>query len=319
MRTEIGTSARDARFRHDALFYAGTDEFVVRAAAFIADSMAAAEPILVVVSAEKIELLRGKLGGEPDGVRFADMAEVGLNPARIIPAWRAFVEEQASSGRRFRGIGEPVWAARSADELVECARHEALLNLAFTGAAAWWLACPYDTTSLPAPVLEEARRNHPYVVDGDERGPSAVYRGLDDVARPFDEPLPEPVNTPHELRFASDGDSLTAVRATVGRAAEAFGLGELRSADLVLIANEVVTNSLRYGGGAGLLRIWEDAETLICEVGDAGRIEDPLVGRWKPPADRGSGFGLWLANELCDLVQIRSFPTGSVVRLHVSR
>jgi hypothetical protein len=42
-------------------------------------------------------------------------------------------------------------------------------------------------------------------------------------------------------------------------------------------------------------------------------------GRGKPTADRGSGFGLWLANQLCDLVQIRSFSTGSVVRLHVRR
>ena len=30
-----------------------------------------------------------------------------------------------------------------------------------------------------------------------------------------------------------------------------------------------------------------------------------------------SGFGLWLANQLCDLVQIRSFADGSVVRLHL--
>jgi hypothetical protein len=65
--------------------------------------------------------------------------------------------------------------------------------------------------------------------------------------------------------------------------------------------------------------MWEDTASVICEVRDRGRILDPLVGRAKPPADRGSGFGLWLANELCDLVQIRSFPTGSVVRLHLGR
>jgi hypothetical protein len=29
------------------------------------------------------------------------------------------------------------------------------------------------------------------------------------------------------------------------------------------------------------------------------------------------GYGLWLANQLCDLVQVRSFPTGSAVRLHM--
>jgi anti-sigma regulatory factor (Ser/Thr protein kinase) len=88
---------------------------------------------------------------------------------------------------------------------------------------------------------------------------------------------------------------------------------------MVLVVNEVTTNSVRHGGGTGTLRIWEEGASLICEVRDRGQILDPLIGRRKPPADRGSGLGLWLANQLCDLVQIRSFPTGSVVRLHIRR
>ena len=31
------------------------------------------------------------------------------------------------------------------------------------------------------------------------------------------------------------------------------------------------------------------------------------------------GRGLWIANQLCELVQVRTFLTGSVVRLHVRR
>src|SRR5687767_8204131 len=131
MRTDIRRAPHDAGFRHDALFYEGPEGFVRAASTFIRDSLAKGEPILVVVSEEKIELLRRELGGDPDGVRFVDMMQVGRNPARIIPAWRDFVAEHALSDRRFRGIGEPIWATRSASELVECARHEALLNLAF--------------------------------------------------------------------------------------------------------------------------------------------------------------------------------------------
>jgi hypothetical protein len=196
MDTQTRYAERAAGFRHDALFYAGTAAFVDRTAAFIDDSVACGEPILVVVNADKIEQLRGRLGGDPDGVRFADMAHVGQNPARIIPAWREFVAEQAPSGRRFRGVGEPIWAARSAAELIECERHEALLNLAFADAPAWWLACPYDTESLAPSVLEEAKRNHPSLVDGEHRSDSQTYRGLEAVARPFDEPLPSPAQ-PH--------------------------------------------------------------------------------------------------------------------------
>ena len=35
--------------------------------------------------------------------------------------------------------------------------------------------------------------------------------------------------------------------------------------------------------------------------------------------DVGSPRGLWLANQLCDLVQIRTLPAGTVVRLHMNR
>jgi anti-sigma regulatory factor (Ser/Thr protein kinase) len=319
MRANIRRAPGDTSFRHDALLYEGRDGFVSRASAFIRDSVANAEPILVVVSEEKIELLRRELGGVPDGVRFADMMQVGRNPGRIIAAWRDFVAEQAISDRRFRGIGEPIWATRSASELVECARHEALLNLAFAEGSAWWLACPYDTQSLPPSVIAEAERNHPWVTrDGERRG-SGTYRGLDDVARPFAEPLPEPSSPPREHRFGEKGESLADLRLRVGEAANAFRLDAARTGDMILIVNEIATNSVRHAGGAGTLRMWEEGAAVICEVSDAGRILDPLVGRTKPPVDRGSGFGLWLANELCDLVQIRSFPTGSVVRLHFGR
>jgi anti-sigma regulatory factor (Ser/Thr protein kinase) len=319
MRTEARETARAAGFRHDALLYAGTAGFVDRVSAFIDDSIADREPILVVVSAEKIGLLRRELRGDPDGVRFADMAQLGRNPARLIPAWHEFVSEHAPSRRPFRGIGEPISADRSTSELVECERHEALLNLAFDGGPAWWLICPYDTESLAPTVLEEAKRNHPYLIEGAERRESSTYRGLGSVARPFDQPLPEPVDAFVEHRFGPDPETLAAARLRVGEAAAAFGLDPTRLGDLVLVVNEVATNSVRHGGGSGILRVWAEGSSLICEVRDPGHIDDPLVGHGKPPPEGGSGFGLWLANQLCDLVQIRSSSTGSVVRLHLSR
>src|SRR5438132_6772395 len=128
-------------FRHEALLYAGQAEFVDGTTAFIRDALASEEPVLVVVDAAKIDLLREELGrdADDDTVCFADMAEVGRNPARIIPAWREFVAHRAGEGGAVRGIGEPIWAGRTPAELVECQRHEALLNLAFAGTPAWWL------------------------------------------------------------------------------------------------------------------------------------------------------------------------------------
>src|SRR4051812_16458022 len=117
-------------FRHEAMLYDGPDTFLAGATPFIRDAVAANEPIMVAVGAEKIDLLRSHLGEDAAGVVFADMAEAGANPARIIPAWQDFVDQRSGSGRPMRGIGEPIWADRSADELVECQCHEALLNMA---------------------------------------------------------------------------------------------------------------------------------------------------------------------------------------------
>ena len=63
--------------------------------------------------------------------------------------------------------------------------------------------------------------------------------------------------------------------------------------------------------------MWHDDHSLVCEVTDNGRIEQPLVGRQLPSDDSLGGRGLWMANQLCDLVQIRTFVSGNVVRLHM--
>ena len=300
-------------FRHEALLYQGEVGFLTGTLPFIRQGVAAGEPVLVVVSAARIGLLRAALGADADRVAFADRADVGANPARIIPAWRDFVA--ATGGRNARGIGEPIWAERTPAQLVECQRHEALLNLAFAGEPAWWLLCPYDTGALGPEVLEEAERSHPYVSERGLARDSAGYQGLEGAAEPFAAPLPDPPAGLTELRF--DSGSLAGLRELVSREAAAAGLDPGRAGDLVLAVDEVATNSLRHGGGRGTLRIWRDDGALVCEVRDAGRLHDPMAGRVRPVPERDGGRGLWMVNQLCDLVQLRSFPDGAVVRVHV--
>jgi anti-sigma regulatory factor (Ser/Thr protein kinase) len=302
-------------FRHEALFYAGRDDFVRRTGAFLRDAVEAEEPALVVVDAGKIALLREELGDAAAGVRFADMAEVGANPARIIPAWREFVTRSAPTGRRLRGIGEPIWPERTAAELAECERHESLLNVAFAGSPSWWLLCPYDTEALDPAVVEEARRTHPFVRENGVGRESADYYGLSAIGAPFAEPLPEPPASALELAFGDD--PLEALRWLVGRAADEAGLEPSRAADFVLAVHELATNTVRHGGGRGTLRLWREQDALICEISDAGRLDQPLAGRERPLAGQPGGRGLWLVNQLSDLAQIRCFEAGSVVRLHM--
>jgi anti-sigma regulatory factor (Ser/Thr protein kinase) len=72
-----------------------------------------------------------------------------------------------------------------------------------------------------------------------------------------------------------------------------------------------------HGGGGGTLRLWSEGDDLLAEVEDQGLIEEPLVGHLRPEISQEGGRGLWLANQLCDLVQIRSGVGGTRVRLHV--
>lgn len=304
-------------FRHEALFYRGEAEFVQAVGAFITDGVAAGDPVLVVVSAPKIAALEARLGPLADHVQFADMAQVGRNPARIIPAWREFVRTHATAGSCLRGVGEPIDPNRSADELVECHRHEELLNLAFAGGLAWWLLCPYDLDTLDGVVVDAARRNHPFISEGRGRWPSPEYAGLDRASAPFDHPLPEPPDGHVSLPFALE-TGLIGLRNRVCRFALRAGLGSQRVDDLVVAVNELATNSLRYGGGEGVLRMWQDGEVVVCEVSDHGHLHDSLAGRARPPHTKGGGRGLWLVNHLCDLVQLRTFPTGTVVRVRMS-
>jgi anti-sigma regulatory factor (Ser/Thr protein kinase) len=315
-REPVGGRGQEA-FRHEALLYAGLDGFLDGTVPFLRDAAQASQPTLVVVSETKIAWLRDALGASADSIIFADMAEVGSNPARIIPAWRAFVEHHARPGRRLRGIGEPIWAQRGAAELVECQRHEALLNLAFADADDFWLMCPYDVDALDASVIEKAHHSHPVMVDdeGGRRSPS--YVDLTVVAAPFADPLPAVPPGAHELPFAED--TLPAVRAFVTLNAAQAGLREPRASDLVLAVNEIATNSVRHAGGQGVVRMWRDGDALICEVVDGGGIAEPLAGRERPSDGQMGGHGLWLVNQVCDLVQVRAFATSGAVRMHMRR
>src|ERR1700722_2075818 len=255
---EPGSTGPD--LRHRALFYRTSADYVAAVADFLPADAAAAQAAFVAVPADRHEQLRESLkprlttanggiagnGLTPDpaapGDRpgatmladatantvFADMAERGRNPGRILPAIQAFVA--AAAGTRIRFVSEPIWPGRSPAEVREATRHEALLNLALARADAE-LLCLYNLTGLPEPVVEDACLTHPLLAGPDRDEPSLVFAGAGAVPPDCDQPLSA---VPREARVASYRDDLRAVRQLVAEQASQAALPDARAVDFVL-------------------------------------------------------------------------------------
>lgn len=298
---------------HEALFYDDAHAYLTGVTSFLRSGGYQGRA-LVAVPGVQLELLRRHLEGIDDGlpsVDFADMTELGANPSRIIPTVRGFVDDHAQHAVRF--VGEPIWAGRSDAEIDEATRHEALINVAFADTNAHIL-CPYDTRQLSDTVLADAGHTHPELITATGRRPSARYADPLAFSHPDRWPLrPRPAHA-HRLDF----NEPVQPREFVERHAWIVGLNEETTADLLLAVHEICANSLRHGPGHGTLHVWQTTAQLIVEVHDTGIITNSLAGRTRPTPDQKSGRGLYVAHQLCDLVEVRSSTRGTTVRLHVA-
>jgi anti-sigma regulatory factor (Ser/Thr protein kinase) len=305
-----GTTSR-AGLTHLAYFYDDERDYLSYLAAFAGAGLQNAEPVFVAVPGRRAALLRERLGAESPLVRYGAMTETGRNPARLIPEMQAFLDEHP--GRRARYIGESIWPGRSDSELCEATRHEALMNLAFATAAVT-IVCPYDVHGLPASVVDGAGCTHPVIVRHGRTQPAAGYTGRGAVPAECESPLPDPPASAETLEYRA---SLREVRQLVTRYCAALGLAEERTTNLVIAAGEVTANTLNHTRSGGTFWIWHTAGEIICQVRDQGWIADPLAGR-RRRAPEDSGHGLWVVNQVCDLVEIRSSEAaGTVIRMHM--
>jgi anti-sigma regulatory factor (Ser/Thr protein kinase) len=299
-------------YRHEALLYRSSEEFLSGIVSFAGPAADAGHPVLVLLTPAKIAAVRTALGPAAEKVEFADITEAGGNPGRLIGVWRRFAEGHADASQ-LRGVAEAVFPGRSPAELAECQLYEELLNVAFDPATSLQVLCPYDLTALPGPVIDDARRSHPFLT-GDGSAAlrvSAEFQPID-LAEPYARPLPASPDGAAGITFQRGG--LGSLRAFVTAQAQQAGLDQRPASALVAAINELATNSLQHGGGQGELRIWTDDGWLLCEVSDQGHLTEPLAGRLPPAPDAGAG--LWLANQLTDLLQIHSSPAGTIVRVH---
>jgi len=297
------------RLNHLALFYRDQREYLAYVGDFVLKGLAKDEPALIAVPREQARLLRSGLGQGDERVTYLDMTEMGRNPARIIPEMRTFLDGQGH--QQVRIVSEAIWLGRSAAELCEAIRHEALINLAFA-ASPVRILCPYSA-ELAHTVIRDAGHTHPAIVQDGQTTASLDYAGQGSIPPHCEAALPAP---PAHAEQASYRTGLRALRTLVARHADRCGLSADRTASLVLAVGEIAANTLRHTADGGTLQVWQAAGELLCQVQDQGWITDPLAGRRRRPAFE-SGHGLWVVNQVCDLVEMRSGKGGTTIRLHM--
>ncbi|WBB92603.1 ATP-binding protein [Verrucosispora sp. WMMC514] len=123
----------------------------------------------------------------------------------------------------------------------------------------------------------------------------------------------------HALLIADafDQAQVTELRHSVAACAGAAGLRDERLDDYVLAVNELITNAVRHGGGRGWLRLWKEPGLVLCEVADHGPgiSTQELGNRNRPAPDTAGGWGLWLARELTDAMDVETGSAGTTVRI----
>jgi anti-sigma regulatory factor (Ser/Thr protein kinase) len=296
------------RYRHEALPYTGHEAFL-SCCSSVADTAADSDDqLMFVVSAAKVDALRESLGTASGNITYLESDEHVRNPARLLSLLDNF--HSARRDRHCVSVHEPALTGTPAT-LAESRFAENVLNS--PALQSWNLAvlCMYDTAELDETARTEMSRSHP-TVRGEDGNPAYEPNRAETL---FAEALPPRPATArgYEVRNQHLAPAREFVRSNAGE------LAPDRREDLVLAADEIITNSIRHGGGQCSVAMWDENGTVVCDVRDAGQIKDPMVGRLAPSRGSTFGRGIWLANHLCDLVQIRSSQAGTTVRLRIDR
>lgn len=302
---------------HEALLYRSDHALAGAVATFARAGQTAGEAVLVALPRRNLEPAQRALDelgrrGPGDGeVTFEDMAEVASNPSCLLSVYEAWI---ASHDGPVRVVGEAVWPERSYAERVELLRHEALLNHALARAQVAIL-CPYDAERLDAVTLTGAELTHPQLVDEDGGSRvSPVYGDPLEIGKGLHWPQADAVEPVHAHEFKGD---LHGLRHAVAADPIAAILTPRRRQDLVFAVNEAASNAIKHSDGTCRTRLWNDGAGIVAEVSTASVLEDAFAGRRRPPAEAPRGWGLWLINQVCDVVELRSSDAGTTLRMHV--
>lgn len=305
------TAVGDARMRprpdgprHEPVPFSTAAALAARLAPIIDDAVVANEPVLAVVDDAVRDELHAALNGSAAGVEFADPARVhGVPPFTVAVRWARTCRRVDRSGARALVVGQQVPGPDEGHWARLCIGLDvAIAELPIT------VLCPYPDSEA---ARSRIRTTHPLLGGA----PDPRRRPADALAA---YPAPPPADLgPPTTELAVHPGGLTDLRHVVTAVAAQAGLASDRVSDVVLAVNELASNSVEHGPGTGRLRLWAGRGQLVAEISDSGRMDVAFPGMTLPPPAGARGRGLWLASELCDVLQIWSDDTGTTARVSI--
>lgn len=281
-------------------------------APFVRAGLERGDAVFAATKGANVAALREELGDDAERVWLEDTNAWRVRPYDRLQAFKQMVAE-LEPGQALSAMGEPVWVGTAA-VIRQWARYESIVNLALADAPMRFV-CLYDRAALPDDILRYAVQTHPERIgeDGDTIAcehfvPPGEFVAGTPTSRADD-----------ALELSIDLPALRRLLADYG-----VDLGEPRERvdELVLAASEVATNALRHGGATGSeVGVWSDDDEIVCQIRDSGDWRpDPLAGWLPPAAGSGGGWGLPIARQLCDAVEIvHAEGGGTTVSLHFAR
>lgn len=299
---------------HEAAFYSSDDELLAIVVPFLRSGVEAGEPTLVVVGAERTELVRAALA-DTSRISFMDQRTQYARPVSTIKSYRKVLAAHVARGaQQIRLVGE-VPHPGTGRPWEWWARYEAAFNHAFADFPAW-VICPYDARIAPTEVLADAARTHPHLATPD--GQHVVSSGFEDpveflTSRTADGA--DPLEAAPPMIDLIDPTPVAARRAVLDTS-RACQLDDGELDNFVIAVNEAVTNALCHGLPPVRLRLWSGPDRLVVTITDRSHgPTDPFAGLFTTPNSSSADVILWLIHHLCSHVTFGRDDDGFTIRL----
>lgn len=304
-------AAAPSPLAHRALLYNSVDELVDVLTPIVESQLGASQPVIAILDERAVDGLRRRLGATADGVEFQPSERLCRYPAQALGYYLHSAGQRAGDGSRLTMIGLPQLGHDTLDDEL-WVRVEAAANVALADHP-MDMICGYRSDGLAPSIADGIRRAHPELQSGAERYPSPDYQEPGEYLAHHPLPAPPALHGfSDELAFGPA--ELASIRRLVADRGRQARLPGGRREDLVLAVNELVTSSVSRDPRPSTLRLRIDPDAVICEVSDAGSLDDPFVGLLPPSPQNRTRKALWMVRQLCETVHVWTDRQGTHVR-----